>query len=924
MSAELAQWLTDHQHLLLSRWTSAIHPLVPANGHTADGVAGGVVLEDIPGIEHHLEQLYDGLVLAAQGNSSSLDQQLQMLSRGDGIHLASLPYVMTITQQLRRLAWELLRHEQNDPAHLFALTDNLETLLEYMVTHYSQTWQHMAETSIKASKDEADFIAQSMNSTIEQADHTAVQLSLLNDVAQRLSSSLESAQSTDIIAMVGDKLTEILEVGHLSIWLPDEEKQRETSEVVLYAVHNWNQDQQPITGMRLQLALEENWPDDIILQCYMHSQPMFAFDSLPNPVHQGHWYQSGCGVAALPLLVQDRAIGVVVLQDPHLASTFTAAQQDTLSGVISQAAIALDNARLYARVRRFNVELEQQVEQRTSELQTERDRLSTLHDIALEVSSSLDLDQLLTTSLEALARITQVKFGSIMLIDPETEHLINRAMLGQDVVNSFTRFRLGHGVAGWVAQHKKPTLVPDITSDERWEPHPTGEQSSNKRTGSMVSVPLIVHDQCLGVLTLSHEQPNYFNQDHLRLLMASAGTISIGIHNANLYADIVSEMEHRSELLQKQQIETTQIGAILQSLSDGVAVCDLDGFVLTVNQACSTILQRPVEDLLLMTSLHDVMHNLLGKRINELPLNELLNRPTGANGQPRIFESTVELGMRVIHLRLGPVLKDNGELIGALLMLRDKTREVESDRLKTEFIGTMSHELRTPMTSIKGFTQLLVMGSLGPVNDTQREFLNTIQTNSERMISIINDVLELTKIETGSIELEIRPLHLAEVLSDVMTEVEVMKTNRNHELDVQIPPGLPLVKADASRLHQILYNLLCNAIKYTPEGGQIAVAAHEASFDALPQHVRDCIIGERRYLQINVSDNGVGISEHELDSIFERFYRTENPLKVEAGGTGLGLSLTRPLIQLLEGHIWVVSQIGQGSTFSFILPIAAS
>jgi signal transduction histidine kinase len=921
MSAELAQWLTDHHHLLLSRWASAIHPLAPANGHTHDGVAGGVVLDDTPAIERHLEQFYDGLVLAAQGNPALLDQQIQTFSQSDDSRLASLSYVITITQQLRRLAWDILRHEQSDPARMVALTDSLETLLEYIVAHYSQAWQHIAEASIKASKDEADFIAQSMNSTIEQADHTAVQLSLLNDVAQRLSSSLESAQTADIITMVGDKLTEILEVDHLSIWLPDEEKQRETSEVVLYAVHSWHQDQQPIAGMRLQLAFEENWPDDIILQCYMHSQQMLAFDSLPEPARQGSWYQPGCGVAALPLLVQDQAIGVMVLQDPNLASTFTAAQQDTLAGVVSQVAIALDNSRLYDRVRRFNVELEQQVEQRTRELQAERDRLSTLHDIALEVSSSLDLDQLLTTSLEALARITQAKFGSIMLIDPETEHLINRAMLGQDVVNSFTRFRLGHGVAGWVAQHKKPALIADITRDERWEPHPTGEQS-NKREGAMVSVPLIVHDQCLGVLTLSHEQTNYFNQDHLRLLTASAGTISIGIHNANLYTDIVSEMEHRSELLQKQQTEATQMNAILQSLSDGVVMCDLDGFILLVNQACSAILQRPLEDLLLMTSLYDFTRNLLGKDMNDLPLKDLLSRPTTADDKPRSIESEVEVGRRIVHMRLGPVLKERGEVIGTLLMLRDKTLEVESDRLKTEFIGTMSHELRTPMTSIKGFTQLLAMGSLGPVNDTQREFLNTIQTNSERMISIINDVLELTKIETGSIELELRPLHLGEVLSDVITEVEPMRISRNHTLDCPIPPGLPLVKADSSRLHQILHNLLCNAIKYTPEGGEIVVTMHEADIDALPQQVRDSIIGERRYLQINVRDTGVGIAEHELNSIFERFYRTENPLKVEAGGTGLGLSLTRPLIGLLEGHIWVESQVNQGSTFSFILPIA--
>jgi len=258
--------------------------------------------------------------------------------------------------------------------------------------------------------------------------------------------------------------------------------------------------------------------------------------------------------------------------------------------------------------------------------------------------------------------------------------------------------------------------------------------------------------------------------------------------------------------------------------------------------------------------------------------------------------------------------------VGALLVLRDMTREVESDRMKIEFIGTMSHELRTPMTAIKGFTQLLSMGGLGPLNDTQKEFVTTIYSNTERMIALINDVLDITKIESGSVDLEWRPLHLAEALSGVVAELKGQVAERGHALTISIPPGLPLLRGDAFRLHQVLYNLLSNAVKYTPRGGEISVAAHEAVLAELPERVRDAVSQGRRYTQVDVRDTGVGIASEELARIFDRFYRTENPLKIEAGGTGLGLSLVKPLVQLLGGQIWVTSELGVGSTFSFILP----
>jgi signal transduction histidine kinase len=190
------------------------------------------------------------------------------------------------------------------------------------------------------------------------------------------------------------------------------------------------------------------------------------------------------------------------------------------------------------------------------------------------------------------------------------------------------------------------------------------------------------------------------------------------------------------------------------------------------------------------------------------------------------------------------------------------------------------------------------------------------------MITIINDLLDITKIETGSVELDMRPLHMAEALSTVVMELQASIQAREHTLTISIPPGLPLVRADAKRLNQVLSNMLSNAVKYTPRGGSIALEAREVDIDAVPEHLREGLKPKSRYALIEIRDTGVGIAPEELDRIFDRFYRTENPLKVEAGGTGLGLSLVHPLIELFGGRVWVHSTLNEGSTFFFIIPAA--
>ncbi|HMO58927.1 MAG TPA: GAF domain-containing protein, partial [Roseiflexaceae bacterium] len=629
------------------------------------------------------------------------------------------------------------------------------------------------------------------------------------------------------------------------------------------------------------------------------------------------WWQDGDAAMVVPLRSQRGTLGAIVLQSADRELFAERGEIDYIRSAATQAAIALDNAHLYEEVRRFNAELEQRIAERTHELQIERDTLETLNYIALEISSTLDEDLLLQSSLTALAQIIGVSHGSIMLVDRETDQLVGRAALGDRVDIGYTRFPIGQGIVGWVAQQRKAAVINDVASDPRWQPPPDDDQE-HKRVGSMIALPLVAHHEVQGVLMLSHAEPGFFLEQHIRLLNATANQIAIGIYNAQIYREIERQLMHRSEMQRRQEEAASQSTAILQSLSDGVIVCDANGSVLTANPAAERILDRPIEELL-MWQLPELMQRLLGRRINEIPVEKMLatvDTPEDA----QTYTTTFQIGMQMVSVTLDPVFSSKEQLMGAVVVFRDITREVESDRLKTEFIGTVSHELRTPMTSIKGFTQLLAMGSLGAINDTQKEFLEIIQSNAERMIVIINDLLDITKIETGSVELDLRSLHVAEAISQVMLEYQAKIAERGQVLQLNIPPGLPLVRGDAWRFNQILANLVSNAVKYTPRGGSLALAACEAQIDSIPTPLREGLKSDTRFVRIDISDTGVGIAAEDLDRIFDRFYRTENPLKVEAGGTGLGLSLVRPLVHLFGGRIWVQSRPGEGTTFSFVLP----
>jgi signal transduction histidine kinase/putative methionine-R-sulfoxide reductase with GAF domain len=897
----LTHWLSANRTHLLPRWIAAGDDLF-ATERTLSSGNGGIVPVHPDERKIVLTTLYDGLIAAAGGDEKPLDECLSTLrALRSSIGEDDLPRQIMLFQRLRSMARHDLFQETIETGAsptreetFYQLFDALDDLIDRAITMLVERWVNAAH-KVLHELNETRLLVESLYRDAEVTDRTTLQVSRLNQLARELSSTLDDREAH--LKQICISLAEVLAPVVVDIWLlkPD-------ATVLELA---WRHGAPLPDNRNMPLDVQ----NDLVVQTFTQGETIFTTD-IPASL-QSDWRIANLAVLTAPLVTQRGIAGIIVCQgDDHTLADRS--QQEFVRSVASQAAIALENARLYAEVRAFNVKLEARINERTQELRT-------LNEIALEVNSSLDNDTIMNNSLTRLAQLIGVEHGSIMLLDRETDQLINSAVLGRHGNVGNVRFPLGKGIVGKVAQNRKPLNVPDVTTDPNWEPPPEDDASA-KRSGSMIAVPLIAHHELLGVLVLSHEQTGYFRDEHLRLLTAAANQIAIGIYNAQMYQQVEQQYWRRYEMQQLQEKAVSQSTAILQSLSDGVIVCDQNGAVITVNLAAEKILDRPIDELVTW-NLGDLLRRLLGRRVSELPLEDLLAHPWDERTQPRTLSTTFQIGPRTISVTLDPVISTKEELLGAVAVFRDRTREVESDRLKTEFIGTVSHELRTPMTSIKGFTQLLTMGNLGPVNETQKEFLNIIQSNAERMIAIINDLLDITKIETGSVELEIRPIHVAETLSKVLLDLQAKVHERQQTLTLSLPAGLPLVRADAHRFNQILFNLVSNAVKYTPRGGSITIEAREVSAEAVPEDERDGL-RPGRYIQIDVRDTGVGIAPDDVPRIWERFYRTENPLKVEAGGTGLGLSLVKPLVRLLGGRIWVESQINVGSTFSFVLPAA--
>ncbi len=370
--------------------------------------------------------------------------------------------------------------------------------------------------------------------------------------------------------------------------------------------------------------------------------------------------------------------------------------------------------------------------------------------------------------------------------------------------------------------------------------------------------------------------------------------------NANLDRLVQERTRELADALSREHIESGRNKAILESIADGVIVFDRRGNAIIANPASERLLGLDVQ-------------KIIGLSWNELAANKALDAKNRGifislltNPGQQMTNYRIQWGKKTISITAAQVYETAGKHIGTVAVLRDYTREAEVERMKSTFLAIVSHELRTPLNAILGYAEMIKEQIYGPTTEKQRNAAERIMNNSQRLLDIVSDLLDQAQIEAGKMTIQLHPFRPAELLDTVRGLMEKNAVEKGLKLTTELDPDLPeVLNGDAVRLQQVLVNLINNAIKYT-ESGSIQAKIFRV---------------DSKHWAMEVLDTGEGIPEEILPYIFEAFRQGDSSASRKHGGFGLGLSIVKQLVELMNGEVNVTSKVGVGSIFTVTLPI---
>lgn len=564
------------------------------------------------------------------------------------------------------------------------------------------------------------------------------------------------------------------------------------------------------------------------------------------------------------------------------------------------------------------------------------DRRTTSH--LLEASSSLlaatDLAQLLKAAAAALTQVLEVRLTALLLAKDNS------------VENGETfRLRL---VARWPPADGPETFPPippalsPILADALRRGHTVDLihavneqrlQALEAILGTELEAALILPllppppqgglEVEQGLLVVGHDGAP-LNASQLQLCRILADHVAVVTHCIQLRGKIEQQSRALTCLVRRQEQETGRYRSILEGVADGIIVSDVNDQVILVNNAALDILGKERSA---------VLGNPFGQIMGcMVPAGDVDIIGALAEDSPYDMETVFEVSDRVVQTSMGPVESGEGIQLGMVAVLRDITallsaeaereqlladlqehsRQLEgaaaqlreSDRLKSQLIANMSHELRTPLNSIIGFSGVMLKEIDGHLSETQREDMEAIHMSGKHLLGLITDILDISRIWAGKMDLALSDVDVPKMVNDAMTIAAPLIDDKPIKLVQALDPDLPAIRADKTRVRQVLLNLLTNAIKYTARGHIIVSASRD----------QDSVV-------ISVADTGIGIPPEHRETIFEEFCRVDNSSTRKVSGLGLGLAISRQLVELQGGQIWVESEVEVGSTFYFSLPI---
>jgi GAF domain-containing protein/anti-sigma regulatory factor (Ser/Thr protein kinase) len=657
--------------------------------------------------------------------------------------------------------------------------------------------------------------------------------------------------------------------------------------------------------------------------------------------------QRGAGSQlAVPLLHDGQAIGVIGLARDAVGP-FSSQQIEVLQTFADQAVIAIENVRLFKELEARNKDLTEALEQQTA----------TAEILRVISRSQTDVQPVFDTIVRSAARLCDGLFSTLFQFDGELLHIIAVHNTTPEALEALHRVYPARPTRALVAARAilERTVVHisdaelELESEQRAVAHAVGWRSA-------LIVPMLREGAPIGVVTVGRVEPGPFSDSEIELLKTFADQAVIAVENVRLF----KALEARTAELTRSVEQLTALGEVGRAVSStldletvlttivsrAVLLSGLDGgVVFEYDENTEEFVQRAATDPggalaeARRTTRIRKGEGVLGRTAITLEPIQVPDITVPAAYEGRLRETLVESGVRAI---LAVPMVREGQLIGCLgvtrnqpgdfpaetiellrtfatqsalaiqnarlfLEIEDKSRQLEAaSRHKSEFLANMSHELRTPLNAVIGFSEVLLQRMFGELNTKQDEYLKDIYASGQHLLSLINDILDLSKIEAGRMELAPAPFHLPSALENAVTLVKERAARHGIALQVDFDPRLGEIVGDERKVKQVLLNLLSNAVKFTPEGGRISLKARRTD---------DTV-------EIAVTDTGIGIAPQDQAAIFEEFRQVGHDETRKQEGTGLGLTLAKKFVELHGGRIWVESEPGRGSTFTFTLPVS--
>jgi signal transduction histidine kinase len=587
-------------------------------------------------------------------------------------------------------------------------------------------------------------------------------------------------------------------------------------------------------------------------------------------------------------------MGVVPITFPHTISNLTRVVMLNVICFYGLAAMSNVVTRLYREMLYNRTHAEEIAEQRTvelreshAELERTTARLTALQHLSEALRRAKGLDAMLRTVVEEMDRLG---FRSVIidLVDKESDNLVTRAvpvgrlyeraqrLLNVQMNGLTVSLEETANITVRVARSGEIESTDDISEvivGVKPAIDPTLARAAMRLVGveSVTVFPLWAEEEVVGVVSVYHPQGK-LPSDDVDLMQTIADQAGLAIENARLFAETISER--------------AKLAAVITGTEDAIMVIDETDHILLLNPAARRAFEIAEEDWI---------GHPLAKMVENQALHELFAR-LAVKGTAQNAE--IPVAARTFYANLAPIPG-----VGKVLAMQDITYLKELDKMKSDFVATVSHDLRSPLSIIEGYMDLLK--EMGPLNAQQHQFVGIVKAATANMTQLVTDLLDLGKIEAG-LEMEMVPCDLEETIDLVVIGLQGWAERKRIRLRVELPENVPTVQGNSTRLRQVLTNLVDNALKYTPEGGTVAIR----------MSVEDGSV------TVQVRDTGIGISLDDLPHIFEKFYRVETEETRDVVGTGLGLAIAKSIVEMHGGRIWAESEPEAGSTFSFALPIS--